>query len=70
MKHLYLYIAPAYFVYLLRNYCFTSKKFTFNLKHLMQSFSVKNTGRLGAVVISVFAISFIPFLHQIQQVSD
>ncbi|KAF2879822.1 hypothetical protein ILUMI_26349 [Ignelater luminosus] len=68
MKHLYLYVAPAYFVYLLRNYCFTSKMFIFNLKHIIQSFSVKNTFRLGAVVISIFAISFVPFLHQIQQV--
>ena len=25
LKHIYMYVAPAYFVYLLRSYCFTSR---------------------------------------------
>lgn len=61
-KHIYLYLAPAYFVYLLRHYCFTSA--TTSLK----SFNLKNFIVLGLTVVSVFAISFGPFLAQIPQV--
>lgn len=67
MKHIYIYMAPAYFVYLLCNYCFqfkSAKKIS-----LMDSFRVKNTIRLGCVVLMVFAITFLPFYDHIPQVS-
>ncbi|KAJ3181349.1 glycosyl transferase [Gaertneriomyces sp. JEL0708] len=56
-KHIYLYQAPAYFVYLLRSYCFHRG-----------TFSVRNFVRLGASVIFVFAMSFGPFIKHIPQI--
>lgn len=57
MKHIFVYMAPIYFVYLLRHYCFGS------LQKL-----VVNAAKLGVVVISVTAISFGPFIHHLPQV--
>nr|CAG4651857.1 EOG090X06YP [Triops cancriformis] len=59
LKHIYLYIAPAFFVYLLRNYCLETR-----------SFSFKRFATLGLVVVSVFAASFGPFVYngQLSQV--
>ncbi|CAH1738883.1 probable dolichyl pyrophosphate Glc1Man9GlcNAc2 alpha-1,3-glucosyltransferase isoform X1 [Aphis gossypii] len=59
-KHIYLYLAPAYFVYLLRHFCF-KKKIRFTLIRLIN---------LGLIVLSVTAISFGPFIFngQISQV--
>uniref|UniRef100_A0A8C2KHR9 Alpha-1,3-glucosyltransferase n=1 Tax=Cyprinus carpio TaxID=7962 RepID=A0A8C2KHR9_CYPCA len=56
LKHIYLYIAPAYGIYLLRCFCFT------------QSNAVLVT--LGTIVLSTFAVSFGPFiaLGQLPQV--
>ncbi|KAI8380155.1 glycosyltransferase family 57 protein [Blakeslea trispora] len=57
-KHIYLYLAPAYFVYLLKTYCFvsdTDKKYT--------SFSLWRLMTLGSTVIMIFAISFTPFIY-------
>ncbi|RWS13951.1 putative dolichyl pyrophosphate Glc1Man9GlcNAc2 alpha-1:3-glucosyltransferase-like protein [Dinothrombium tinctorium] len=51
-KHIYLYVAPAYFVYLLKNYCFDD-----NLK-----FKLRNFLQLSAVVGSVFVYSLGPFI--------
>ncbi|GFN77711.1 alpha-1,3-glucosyltransferase [Plakobranchus ocellatus] len=65
MKHIFMYIAPAYFVYLLRTYCFNRKKpvslFTFSKTHFVN---------LASIVLMVFGISFGPFIyhHQIGQV--
>jgi alpha-1,3-glucosyltransferase len=56
-KHIYLYQAPAYFVFLLSGYCFTGQRFSF-MRLLL----------LGLSVITVFFISFGPFLTQIPQV--
>lgn len=58
-KHLFLYISPAYFIYLLKHYCFTRK-----------GFSVINFVKLGALVATVFLVSFGPFviLGQLGQV--
>ncbi|XP_061181373.1 probable dolichyl pyrophosphate Glc1Man9GlcNAc2 alpha-1,3-glucosyltransferase [Saccostrea echinata] len=65
-KHIYLYIAPAYFVYLLRHYCFKSTDGKFQ----WSSFSPFRLFSLGFVVIYVFALSFGPFLYlkQVPQV--
>lgn len=60
MKHIYIYVAPAYFVYLLRNYCLD--------RHYNVQYS--RLVKLSAIVISVFAISFGPFTAagQLEQV--
>ncbi|PVG03503.1 ALG6, ALG8 glycosyltransferase [Serendipita vermifera] len=59
-KHIYMYIAPAYFVYLLRSYCFTPTG----------SISFVNFASLAQAVLAVFAVSFGPFalMGQIPQV--
>lgn len=57
MKHIFIYMAPVYFFYLLRYYCFGS----------VAGF-IKNTIKLGSVVLMVTAISFGPFMHHIPQV--
>nr|KAJ3418028.1 glycosyl transferase [Polyrhizophydium stewartii] len=57
-KHIYLYQAPAYFVYLLAGFCFTAPF----------KFSIVRLASLGAVVVAVFAVSFGPFAQHIPQV--
>ncbi|KAI1289832.1 putative dolichyl pyrophosphate Glc1Man9GlcNAc2 alpha-1,3-glucosyltransferase [Halotydeus destructor] len=52
LKHIYVYIAPAYFIFLLRNYCF-DRHFNIKLSMLL---------KLGVTVLSVTAISFGPFI--------
>ncbi|XP_076340388.1 ALG6/ALG8 family glucosyltransferase xit isoform X2 [Tachypleus tridentatus] len=56
LKHIYLYVAPAYFVYLLRSYCFIRE--TRGLKISMLNFI-----KLALVVILVFGVSFGPFIY-------
>ncbi|KZV69873.1 glycosyltransferase family 57 protein [Peniophora sp. CONT] len=51
-KHIYMYLAPAYFVYLLRSYCMSPSG----------SLLPKNLMLLGNAVIAVFGISLLPFL--------
>jgi alpha-1,3-glucosyltransferase len=53
LKHIYLYLAPAYFVFLLRAYCLGPKSI-FNIKFA-------NALKLGTGVIAVFAAAFGPF---------
>ncbi len=55
LKHIYLYLAPAYFVYLLRVYCLSQQSI----------FRVRfgNAMRLGIGVLSVFAIAMGPFIY-------
>ena len=57
MKHIFIYMAPVYFCYLLKHYCFGSIK----------DF-IKNVTKLGTVVLLVTAASFGPFIHQLPQV--
>ncbi|XP_069186852.1 dolichyl pyrophosphate Glc1Man9GlcNAc2 alpha-1,3-glucosyltransferase isoform X1 [Procambarus clarkii] len=59
LKHIYLYVAPAYFVYLLRSYCLSS---TLEGHVRWQSLSVLRLVKLGTTVIAVFAFSFGPFI--------
>lgn len=64
MKHIYMYMAPAYFIYLLCNYCFQFKS-----RKLIESFNVRNTAYLGVVVLGVFVATFLPFHDHIGQAS-
>lgn len=57
MKHIFIYIAPVYFCYLLKHYCFGSIK----------DF-IKNVVKLGTVVLCVTAVSFGPFVNHLPQV--
>lgn len=56
MKHIFMYIAPAYIVYMLKNYL------------LQKPINLLNTVKLGAVVIGVTAISIGPFVQQLPEV--
>ncbi|KAG9332991.1 hypothetical protein JZ751_013946 [Albula glossodonta] len=68
LKHIYLYIAPAYGIYLLRSFCFSQDNKDGSLN--WRSFSPVRLAALGAIVCSVFALSFGPFivLGQLPQV--
>eukprot|EP00088_Acartia_fossae_P029122 TRINITY_DN2993_c0_g1_i6.p1 TRINITY_DN2993_c0_g1~~TRINITY_DN2993_c0_g1_i6.p1 ORF type:complete len:497 (+),score=-8.87 TRINITY_DN2993_c0_g1_i6:157-1647(+) len=57
LKHIYMYIAPAYFIFLLRAYCFNNS-----------AFSITRLVKLGSLVILTFVVSFGPFVNQIPQV--
>lgn len=57
MKHIFIYMAPVYFCYLLKHYCFGSVK----------DF-IKKVVKLGSVVFLVTAVSFWPFINQLPQV--
>ena len=52
-KHIYLYLAPAYFVYLLRVYCLSPKS--------MMRIQFLNCVKLGGGIAAVFAAAFGPF---------
>ncbi|KAF6835848.1 dolichyl pyrophosphate Glc1Man9GlcNAc2 alpha-1,3-glucosyltransferase [Colletotrichum musicola] len=61
MKHIYLYLAPAYFVFLLRAYCLSPKSI-FRIQFF-------NCVKLGGGIAAIFAAAFGPFaaLNQIPQ---
>nr|CAG4641728.1 EOG090X06YP [Eurycercus lamellatus] len=61
LKHIYLYIAPAYFIYLFRSYCIETRKSGF-------IFHWKRFSSLGLIVASIFGFSFGPFIGQLDKV--
>lgn len=65
LKHIYIYLAPAYFIYLLKHYCLKG-----SLKDLLNFKFIKNLAVLGAVVIGVFVVTFAPFYQHILQVNN
>ncbi|XP_045871245.1 probable dolichyl pyrophosphate Glc1Man9GlcNAc2 alpha-1,3-glucosyltransferase isoform X2 [Meles meles] len=67
-KHIYLYVAPAYGIYLLRSYCFTANKPDGSVQ--WNSFSFVRLISLGLIVFLVSALSLGPFLalNQLPQV--
>ncbi|XP_023945278.2 probable dolichyl pyrophosphate Glc1Man9GlcNAc2 alpha-1,3-glucosyltransferase [Bicyclus anynana] len=67
LKHIFLYMAPVYVVYLLRAYCFTLSSED-GVHTPWYSFSVGNLAKLAATVIFVFSLSFGPFIDQLPQV--
>ncbi|CAG9765398.1 unnamed protein product [Ceutorhynchus assimilis] len=62
MKHIYVYLAPAYFIYLLRHCCFNGET------SLKAKTFIGNFLQLGGIVIGIFAVSFLPFANDIPQV--
>ncbi|XP_063141081.1 probable dolichyl pyrophosphate Glc1Man9GlcNAc2 alpha-1,3-glucosyltransferase isoform X4 [Rattus norvegicus] len=67
-KHIYLYVAPAYGIYLLRSYCFTASKPDGSVR--WDSFSIVRVTALALIVFLVSALSLGPFLalNQLPQV--
>ncbi|XP_038213124.1 probable dolichyl pyrophosphate Glc1Man9GlcNAc2 alpha-1,3-glucosyltransferase isoform X1 [Zerene cesonia] len=65
-KHIYIYIAPVYVVFLLRSYCFTVSS-NDGVHTPWYSFSFVNLSKLALITISVFALSFGPFIQQLPQ---
>ena len=55
LKHIYLYLAPAYFVYLLRAYCLGSRS--------MFDIRILNCIKLGVGIALVAGLAFGPFIH-------
>jgi len=60
LKHIYLYIAPAYGIYMLRSYCFNTSK---DGNIIWRSFSISRLLSLASVVLATVAIAFGPFIH-------
>jgi alpha-1,3-glucosyltransferase len=54
-KHIYLYLAPAYFVYLLRAYCLGPK----SIFHIRFG----NAMKLGAGILGIFGVALGPFAY-------
>lgn len=58
LKHIYLYLAPAYFIYLLRAYCL-SQRTIFHVRF-------GNCVKLGSAILVVFGAAFGPFYYWAQ----
>ncbi|XP_076397185.1 ALG6/ALG8 family glucosyltransferase xit isoform X1 [Megachile rotundata] len=56
LKHIYLYVAPIFIIWLLKSYCINSNK------------CLRRLFMLGSIVVTVLAISFGPFISQLPQV--
>ncbi|XP_050498023.1 probable dolichyl pyrophosphate Glc1Man9GlcNAc2 alpha-1,3-glucosyltransferase isoform X1 [Diabrotica virgifera virgifera] len=65
MKHIYIYLAPAYFIFLLRHYCL---KGPLVIRNIFSRKNLKNVGMLGCTVLGIFVVTFLPFYDQIPQV--
>lgn len=62
-KHIFLYLAPCYFVFLLRAYVLNFKDFKFkSYKDLIFIVQWSHLFRMGSVVMAIFLLSFGPFL--------
>ncbi|XP_011554360.3 probable dolichyl pyrophosphate Glc1Man9GlcNAc2 alpha-1,3-glucosyltransferase [Plutella xylostella] len=67
MKHIYMYIAPAFLVFFFRAYCFTVA--STDGKHIAwYSFSLWNLIKLAFTVIFVTGVSFAPLMDHLPQV--
>lgn len=60
LKHIFAYIAPAYVIYLLRNYCFLKNGVYGSKAWWYHAFN--RATKLGIVVLAVFLASFGPFI--------
>lgn len=64
MKHIYIYLAPAYFIFFFKNYCLKNT----NTKNILTKFQIKNFVLLGTTVLAVFVVTFLPFYDHLGQV--
>lgn len=55
-KHIFLYLAPAYFIMLLRVYCLPKSLYPFSIKYM-------NIMKLGVIVMGIFVVAFAPFVY-------
>ncbi|KAG7934040.1 uncharacterized protein OGAPODRAFT_97123 [Ogataea polymorpha] len=63
-KHIFLYIAPSYFVYLLSAYCLDwQARFPTTVSDTFNFVKWKNLFKLASVVLGVFAVAFGPFIY-------
>lgn len=62
-KHIFLYIAPAYFIYLLSAYCLNPIEDYKSLKSLLKIVNWQNLVKLGSTVLLVFFVAFAPFAY-------
>ncbi|EDO19541.1 hypothetical protein Kpol_1018p73 [Vanderwaltozyma polyspora DSM 70294] len=68
-KHIFLYLAPCYFVFLLRAYVLNFKDFKFkSYKDLIFIVQWRRLLKLGSIVLGIFGICFAPFIFQMPQV--
>ncbi|ONH78715.1 hypothetical protein BON23_2310 [Saccharomyces cerevisiae] len=68
-KHIFLYLAPCYFVFLLRAYVLNVNNFKFkSYKDFLFLIRWANLLKLATVVVGIFTICFLPFAHQMPQV--
>ncbi|KAF2074611.1 hypothetical protein CYY_004081 [Polysphondylium violaceum] len=66
-KHIYMYMAPAFFIYLLKYYCFDlPRNSETQSSSLISLFNVSNFIKLGFVVLFVFVLSLGPFIVMAQ----
>ena len=63
LKHIFMYCAPAYFVYLFASYCFVSQDKS-EQYYSVKNFSLSNLIKLGLIVVTGFGLSFGPFVLQ------
>ncbi|GFV17593.1 probable dolichyl pyrophosphate Glc1Man9GlcNAc2 alpha-1,3-glucosyltransferase [Trichonephila clavipes] len=59
LKHIYLYLAPAYFFFLLKNFCFKNNGKDYGI----HNFVLKNFAKLATVGIFTVSLSFGPFIY-------
>ncbi|KAL5460562.1 hypothetical protein EMCRGX_G034014 [Ephydatia muelleri] len=62
-KHIFVYVAPAYFLYLLRKHCFTASSGSVHGVHISRFLPVPFI-QLGILVAAIFAASLGPFIYQ------
>ena len=68
-KHIFLYLAPCYFVFLLRAYCLNFENFKFrSYKDLFFNVRWKHLFQLAAIVLGMFTLCFGPFIFELPQV--
>lgn len=64
-KHIFLYLAPSFFVFLLRVYVLDFSNFHFkSYNDLISIVQWRNLFKLGSVVLCVFGVCFAPFISQ------